>query len=217
MAQQQGIDASQPTGDDQSPERAHTVAYNLLMRQSRKLGQTATRTIVSAKSFLQKEVTMPGAEKLFQGFSRTEKKEEVKKGVDELKKIVQQSHEVLAEVQTVFPITLFPDKLCLDRSVITITKRNFFWSSNTISVRVEDVLNVSTTIGPIFGSLTVAIRVMNSVDHYEINFLWRQDAIELKHMIQGYMIAKHSGLDIDHLSAEELVDTLHDLGKDNGS
>jgi len=217
MAQQKGIDSSQTTVNDQSPERARTVAYNMLMRQSRKLGHAATRTLGDAKNFLQQDMAIPGAEKLRRGLSRSAKKDKDGSKVDELKKIVKQSHEIIAEVQTVFPVTLFPDKLCLDRSVITIIKRNFFWSSHTISVRVEDVLNVSSTIGPIFGSLTVASRVMNSVDHYEINFLWRKDAIELKHMIQGYMIAKHSGIEINHLPVDELVDTLRELGRDNSA
>lgn len=224
MVQPKGTTKPPSTVDDHSPERAHTATYNLLMRQSRKLGHTAIRALVSAKGFLRQDVNLPAtgrlkqsSEKLRQSFSRPPKKESVKPDVEAIKKMVQQSHEVLAEVQSVFPIKLFPDKICLDRSVITITKRNFFWSSNVISLRIEDVLNVSTTIGPILGSLTISIRVMNSVDHYEITTLWRNDAIELKHMIQGYMIAKHSGLDIDHLSVKELVETLHELGKDNGA
>lgn len=217
MVQPKGTNRPQSEVDDHSPERAHTATYNLLMRQSRKLGKAAIAKLVDAKQFLQRDVPLPSANRIFQAATWSEKKASEKPGVEALKKIVQQSHEVLAEVQTVFPVTLFPDKICLDRSVITITKRSFFWSSNVISLRVEDVLNVSTAIGPILGSLTISIRVMNSVDHYEINSLWRKDAIELKHIIQGYMIAKHSGLDIDHLSVKELVETLHELGHDNGT
>lgn len=210
---QQGTGGSEDnTVDDHSQGRARKATYNMLMRQSRKLGRTATRTLIGAKSLLQQDISMPGADKLFQGFSRSARRDQLHSDVDDLKKVVRQSHEVLAEVQTVFPVTLFPDKLCLDRSVITITKRNFFWSSSNISIRVEDVLNVSTTLGPIFGSLTIASRIMSSVDHYTINFLWRKDATELKHMIQGYMIAKHSNLDLVDLSMDELVTTLRELG-----
>jgi hypothetical protein len=216
MAQQPRKDLSPVSDEDQSPERAHTATYNMLMRQSKKLGHTATNALDGAKQFLQQEIPLPSAESIFSGFPRLEKKNNTISEVEQLKKVVKQSHEVLAEVQTVFPVTLFPDKICLDRSVITITKRNFFWSASVISVHIEDILNVSTTIGPIFGSLTISIRVMNSVDHYEINFLWRSDANELKHMIQGYMIAKNSGIDVNRLSVGELVDTLRELGREDG-
>lgn len=214
MARQEGTETIQSKVKDLPPERAGNATYNLLMRQSRKLGRTATRTLVGAKNLLQNDMAIPGTDKMFQGFSR---KKRIKSEVDELKKVVKQSHEVIAEVQTVFPVTLFPDKLCLDRSVITITKRNFFWSSSNTSIRIEDVFNVSTTLGPIFGSLTIASRIMNSIDHYTINFLWRQDAQELKYMIQGYMIATHSNIDVKQLSTKELVETLRELGRGGSS
>lgn len=214
MADHQGTSGTAPTVNDQTPDGARADSYNLLMRQSKKLGETATRTLIGAKQMLQQGV--PGTDWRIPGFSRG-KKEEAQSDVDNLKRIVQQSHEVLAEVQTVFPVTLFPDRVCLDRSVITITKRTFFWSSSTISIRIEDILNVATTLGPMFGSITIASRVMSTVDHYTVNFLWRKDAVELKRMIQGYMIAKHSMIETQHLSTEELVEHLRELGNDNGA
>lgn len=214
MAENQGTSGSAPTVNDQSPDDG-AQSYNLLMRQSRKLGQTATRTLTGAKQLLQQGV--PGTDWRIPGFSHGSKREETQSDVDNLKRIVQQSHEVLAEVQTVFPVTLFPDRVCLDRSVITITKRTFFWSSSTISIRIEDILNVATTLGPMFGSITIASRVMSTIDHYTVNFLWRKDAIELKRMIQGYVIAKHSMIETQHLSTEELVEHLRELGNDNGA
>ena len=132
----------------------------------------------------------------------------------DLKKIVKQSHEVLASANTVFPVSLFPDTVVVDRTKVTITRRNFFWSSDVMSIRIEDVLNVSASVGPLFGSLTVASRVMSTIDHFQINFFWRNDAIHLKHMIQGYVIAQHNNIDTAHLNKEDLVKTLEELGQD---
>jgi hypothetical protein len=129
---------------------------------------------------------------------------------------VSQSREVLAEGRTVIlPVNLFPDTVVVDRTKVTITKRTFFWSSQVISIRIEDVLNVATSVGPLFGSLTVSSRVMNSTDHFEINYFWRQDAIRLKCIIQGYMIAQHNAIETSHLSKEELIETLEELGRDS--
>ncbi len=116
---------------------------------------------------------------------------------------------------TVFPLTLFPDTVVVDRTKVTITKRDFFWSSDVMSIRIEDVLNVSAGVGPFFGSLTIASRVMSTTDHFQINHFWRHDAIRLKHIIQGYVIAQHNNIDTAHLTKQELIDTLMELGSDS--
>lgn len=134
-----------------------------------------------------------------------------------LKKTVSRSHEVLMTANTVFPITLFPDSVTLDRTKVTITRRDFFWSSNVLSIRIEDVLNVQVSVGPLFGSLTIASRVMSTVDHFQINHLWRSDAIRLKHIIQGYVIAQHNNIDTSHLNKKDLVNTLIELGQDSNN
>jgi len=128
--------------------------------------------------------------------------------------MVKRSHQVLANVRTVFPLTLFPDSIVVDRTKISITYRSFFWSSRVISFQVEDVLNVSSSVGPLFGSLTIASRVMSTVDHFPVNFLWRSDAIFLKQLIQGHIIAKNNKLETDQLSQSEMVAMLCELGGD---
>ena len=140
---------------------------------------------------------------------------ETQNGVDtteDLNNIIMKSHEVLAEANTVFPVTLFPDTVVVDRTKVTIIKRDFFWSSDTMTFRIEDVLNAEVTVGPIFGSLTIASRVMSTTDHFRIDHFWRKDAIYLKRIIQGYVIAQHNKIDVSHLSKDELIRTLNELG-----
>ena len=132
----------------------------------------------------------------------------------DLQKIVSKSHELLMSANTVFPITLFPDTITIDRTKVTITRRDFFWSSDVLSIRIEDVLNVQVSIGPLFGSLTIASRVMSTVDHFQIRHLWRADAIRMKQIIQGYVIAQHNKIDTSHLKKNDLIETLVELGND---
>ncbi|HMH69887.1 MAG TPA: hypothetical protein VK502_00660, partial [Candidatus Saccharimonadales bacterium] len=84
-------------------------------------------------------------------------------------------------------------------------------------IRIEDVLNVGCGVGPLFGSITISSRVMNSVDHFEINFLWRNEAMYLKDIIQGYMIAKHNKIDTSQLAKDEMIETLTELGHDSSA
>jgi hypothetical protein len=133
----------------------------------------------------------------------------------DLKALVRQSHEVMVSATTVFPFKLFPDTIVLDRTKITITRRDFFMSSKVMSIRIEDILNVSTSVGPFFGSINIASRVLSSEDHFSISHFWRHDAVHLKHMIQGFVIAQHNGIETKHLSREHLIETLAELGHDS--
>jgi hypothetical protein len=178
------------------------ATYTTLMRQSKKLGRTATQTLGDARQ---------GARQILA--QRAKRASITGQDMTELKKVVAHSREVLANAKTVLPF-LFPHEIILDRTKISIIRRNFFWSSDVVSVRIEDTLNVSASIGPLFGSITVTSRVMSSVDHFTIERFWRADAIRLKQIIQGYLIARQNGIRTDHLDCGELVGTLHELGRD---
>lgn len=210
-------------------------SYNFLLRLSRRLGTVATKSsfLQDVKEFMNQEITLtPPSNILSTGtFPRLslehpddERKQQSVQGKGQppqqqkqrdLQKIVKRSHEVLMSANTVFPISLFPDTVTVDRTKVTITRRDFFWSSDVLSIRIEDVLNVSASVGPLFGSLTIASRVMSTIDHFAIRHLWRNDAIRLKHCIQGYVIAQHNKIDTAHLNKKELLDTLIELGLDS--
>lgn len=213
-----------PISDDLTPKLS---PYEMLMRQSRKMGAIATRTYDVTKEFLKQDISTLHPDRiLFGAQAKSHKtpnhsseaanlaaiKIDPREG---LRRIVKKSHQLLAGAQTVIlPVNLFPDSVTVDRTKVTITKRTFFWSSSVISIRIEDVLNVACSTGPIFGSLTISSRVMNSTDHYEIDYFWRKDAIYLKQLIQGYVIAQHNQIETSHLKRDELVKTLLELGND---
>ncbi|MGB4758992.1 MAG: hypothetical protein WBP26_02955 [Candidatus Saccharimonadales bacterium] len=191
--------------------------YDILVGKSKKLGRIATQAFFEVKQFLRKDIplpTMPLLSTRKASAGKSEREQELD-AILNLKKTVSQSHEVLAKARSIFPFAFFPDTIIVDRTKITIVKSDFFFSSNTISIRIEDVLNVSIGLGPIFGTLTISSRVMNSTDHFTIEHFRRADAIHLKHLIQGYMIAQHNNISTSHLSREELIDTLCELGSDS--
>lgn len=194
--------------------------YDILVGKSKKLGRVATQAFFEVKQFLQKDIPLPSIPILTprkaddSNGAKSEREQELD-AILHLKKTVSQSHEILAKARSIFPFALFPDTIIVDRTKVTIVKSDFFFTSNTISIRIEDVLNVSIGLGPIFGTLTISSRVMNSTDHFTIEHFRRADAIHLKHLIQGYMIAQHNNISTSHLSREELIDTLCELGSDS--
>lgn len=193
--------------------------YQFILRPTRQLGKSATKAFMNLGSLIQMNSALNSVEQLFvknateTGKKSTNSAEKVEK-MKKLSKIVEKSNEVLASAQAVFPFDLFPDTVIVDRTKVTIVKRGFFWSAEAISIRIEDILNVTTSVGPFFGSLTVASRVMSSVDHFKTDYFWRNDAIRLKHIIQGYVIAHHNKIDVNHLSKEDMIETLTELGHD---
>lgn len=192
-------------------------SYNLLLKLSRGMGTVAARSYGEARSLLKGEGRSASSERFLNGFAQMrQQRSSTQVESTNLHNAVKQAHEILARANTVFPITLFPDTVLVDRTKVTIIRRNFFWSEDVLSIRIEDVLNVSASVGPLFGSLTIASRVMSTTDHFQINHFWRDDASHLKHIIQGYVIAQHNDIDTAHLSKAELVETLQELGHDSG-
>jgi hypothetical protein len=218
------MDSYQSTGRALQPS---VRTYNFLLRLSRRLGNVATYAsyVMYSGSVLTRGagIAFSSPQQLFANTIQQDQaikdskqlKKEILDKADDLKKIVSQSHEILMSANTVFPMSLFPDTVTVDRTKVTITRRDFFWSSDVMSFRIEDVLNVAASTGPLFGSLTIASRVMSSVDHFKITNFWRSDAIKLKQIIQGYVIAQHNKIDTAHLDKRDLIETLMELGHDS--
>ncbi len=219
----QAAEEKPPNTENQNPK-----SYNFLLRMSKKMGGVATRSFIEMRDFLHQEIKLTQSERFLAGMPKwkRQKNAESPSGQlggegsetneldpsEKLETIIKRSHEVLAEANTVFPVTLFPDTVVVDRTKVTIIKRDFFWSSDTMTFRIEDVLNAEVTVGPIFGSLTIASRVMSTTDHFQIRHFWRKDAVYLKGIIQGYIIAQHNKIDVTHLPKDELIRTLDELG-----
>ncbi len=178
--------------------------YQQLVRQSRKLGEIASKSYDQTVNFLTSDIASIRPPWL-----------QPDAGQERLDSMLHYSRDILARAQTVIlPNNLFPDTIVVDRTKITITQMTFFWSYNTLSIRFEDLLNIETSLGPFFGSLKISSRVMNSTDHYDINFFWRKDAIYLKHIIQGYMAIVHNKIDVSNMDKDELLSHILELGHD---
>jgi hypothetical protein len=142
--------------------------------------------------------------------SRSMTAEETKQ---ELEEAIRGSNEVLASATTV--LALFPDTMIVDRAKVTIVKRRFFRMAEIMSMRIEDVLNATCTVGPLFGTVSVTSRVLNEDQTTHIGRFSRADAKRLKRVVQGYVIALQREIDCSALETAELSGMLEKLGADN--
>lgn len=131
----------------------------------------------------------------------------------ELAEAIHGSNQVLASATTAFKI--FADTLTIDRAKLTVTKRQFWKTGEVTSIRIEDVLNVTATVGPILGSVTFTSRVFNNEKPYTVAGFWRDDALRMKRITQGYVIALQRGIDCSALPTKELANMLDKLGVDS--
>jgi hypothetical protein len=136
-----------------------------------------------------------------------------RRSAEQLSRAIGAAHEVLCTVTTVFPFTLFPDTVTIDRSKLTVTRRQFFKMADVMTLRIEDVLNVVAHVGPIFGSVEIATRFFSEKKPYRVNYLWRNDALRIKRIMQGYIIALQKKIDCSALATHELATMLDELGK----
>ncbi len=131
----------------------------------------------------------------------------------QLQNAIRGSNEVLATSTTV--LKLFPDTLTVDRAKLTVTKRTFFQTAEVMSMRIEDVMNVTCKLGPFLGSVTIHSRIIGDQQPYTIGLFSRKDAMHLKRITQGYVIALQRKIDCSALPTEELVMMLDQLGQDD--
>lgn len=131
----------------------------------------------------------------------------------QLSQTISSAHEVLVTATTVFPFTLFPDTVTLDRAKLTISHKEFFWTGEVMSIRIEDILNVAADVGPFFGSLKIYTRFFQNDKPYSIYFLSRNNTLRIKRILQGYIIALQKNINCSTMPTSELAEMLHDLGR----
>lgn len=207
------------------PPRQFNLRQALFGKTIKKLGAYATRGDSSVSNFLAKEIDLSylrpknhirnHAKNMALSSSKA-KKQKTLSSLSEIRKSMKLDNQILASATTVFPFTLFRDDITVDRNKVTITKRQFFFVSEVVSIRIEDILNVKISVGPFFGSINISVRILNSEDHHDVSYLWRNDAINLKHIIQGYVIARHNKVDFSDLKKSEMIEVLNQLGHDTG-
>jgi hypothetical protein len=132
---------------------------------------------------------------------------------EELQEAIKGSNQILATAGTVMPV--FADTITVDRAKFTVTKRSFFRTADVISMRIEDILNVTEHLGMMFGSIKITSRVMNANPPYAVGPFWRKDAVRIKRITQGYVIALQRGIDCSSLPSAELAKMLEELGEDS--
>jgi len=120
--------------------------------------------------------------------------------------------ELLADVQSAFPFTLFPDSINIDRRKITVIHRAFLSKSVVVSVPLADIHRVELTTGPVLASLKIMAKFFDNKP-LSVNFLKKSDAFLVKRLLDGFIIAIERNLDCSIMPKDELIAMLKSLGQ----
>lgn len=126
--------------------------------------------------------------------------------------VTEKAHDVLFEAETVFPFTLFPDTITLDKEKLSVASRQFFRVARIITVPLTSLISAEANVGPFFGSVRMTSKYFVNSSH-SVNFLRRADATQVHRLLQGFIIAQEKGIDVSDIETEDLKALLHDLGQ----
>ena len=141
-----------------------------------------------------------------------ESEKKAEEGPEEMLEITERAHEVLYEANTVFPFTLFPSTLTLDREKLTIAHRTFWRTAEITSVPISEILSCKVNVGPFFGSLHLVFSFFAD-NQRTISYLWRKDATEMQRMIHGYIIAHKREINTTNVGLDDLKILLKEIGQ----
>jgi hypothetical protein len=132
-----------------------------------------------------------------------------------LSRAIWDSNEVLVTASTFSK--LHKDTLTLNRTKLFAEKRSALGAIDDMSVRIEDVLNINATLGPISGTVKIDTKFTAPNTPYSIGPFSRKDTLKLKRIIQGYIIARQRNISLDPIPTDELIPMLYALGEDDHS
>jgi hypothetical protein len=132
---------------------------------------------------------------------------------EKLFQAAKQVSEVLYQAESVFPLTLFPDTITIDREKLSISYRVFFRVAKVVSTPLDDIESVDANVGPLFASLRITSKFFVNNTRY-VKYLTRDDALKIQSIMQGYKLAKEKDVDLTKINKDELVMMLIKLGQE---
>lgn len=127
-----------------------------------------------------------------------------------LEQLVEKSHNVLFSTTAIFPLQLIPDRISIDQTKVTLEIRNILHTENIQTLPLKEIAEVEIVYVLFFG--TVIIKTPSN-KKYMIPFLRIPDAVRIKQIVTGLLIAHKEQIKLEELSSEGLAGKLVEIGK----
>lgn len=133
----------------------------------------------------------------------------------EIKKLNDLAHidtSPLFTFRSVFPFDLFPNRVTIDRSKITVVDNLFFFTRQVQSLMIKDLMSVITHETLLLSSLHIIDRQYPQETIIVAN-LQKSDARKARRIIEGLIVADKEGVDLSRITNEQLIPKLEEIGR----
>ncbi len=128
-----------------------------------------------------------------------------------LESLIVRSHLVLLQIRSIFPLDLWPDKLVIDMSKLTIYSRQFLGVTTEHTIMLDEIRDIDLETTPLYATLRVLVSGPGGI-WTSISNLRKEDGRKAKHILEGLLIARVERCDLEGLSLKDLVQKLCVLG-----
>jgi hypothetical protein len=122
------------------------------------------------------------------------------------------SERVIYKVRTVFPFTLFPTNIVIDTQKVTLIFGVFFYSYKMFPILLKDIRSVTVSTGLLFGTISFDKEGFQE-NPGTVEYLWREDALKVRRIIMGMMVATKEGVEMDALDDKSLLEKVEAIGR----
>lgn len=128
-----------------------------------------------------------------------------------LEGLIIRSQLVLLQVGSIFPLDLWPDRMVIDMSKVTIFSRQFLGVTTIHTIMLDEIRDVDLETTPFYATLRILVSGPGGV-WTSISNLRKEDGRRAKHIIDGLLIARVERCNLEGLSLNDLVQKLCVLG-----
>ena len=131
---------------------------------------------------------------------------------EQIQKFAEEESRVLFQAKSIFPFSLFPDKIIIHPARVDVIIGEFFQSNYTKTFFIEDIGGVEIVTTPFMAAVKISGNKMG-LDPIMIRNFKRKDAIKIKEIIDGLMVAYKKEHELKDIKSEEAIPHLQQAGK----
>ncbi|MFZ5425047.1 MAG: hypothetical protein ACOZAO_04580 [Patescibacteria group bacterium] len=130
---------------------------------------------------------------------------------EQVNKLVSKESNPLMIASTVFPFTLFPDRIEVYRKKIVIVRNYLPLLKTEFPILIKDIKTVTVTTGVFFATIVFEIE---GYEHNPepISYLKRGESLELRKLLTGLTIISKQEIPNEDIPREQLVEQSKQLG-----
>jgi hypothetical protein len=119
--------------------------------------------------------------------------------------------QILFNASSVFPFSVFPTQIVIEKTKINVKHQLFFGSSQVKSILISEIADVEVSTNIFLATIKITTLLPQEPPIFITNFR-KQDALKLQRIIQGLMVGMHEQIDISQIPVHELSHRIEQLG-----